>query len=78
MPGILALVPMRRAEQHEPKAEPKIVSANPAVRTRLHEVASWSVAVSNKPNHLKNDFLKKQSAYELKPNCFHQARRGTK
>jgi hypothetical protein len=44
---------------------------NPTVRTRKHEVVSCSVAVSNRPNPLKNVLPKKRSAYERKPSCFH-------
>ncbi|BBZ93109.1 hypothetical protein BRDID11004_59920 [Bradyrhizobium diazoefficiens] len=37
-------------------------------------VSCWvAVAVSNRPNLLKNVYLKKRSVYERKPNCTHLA-----
>jgi hypothetical protein len=52
-------------------------SSNPAVRTRkATRLCHGTVAVSTRPNHLKNDLPKKQSASALKPNCFHLAQLG--
>ena len=54
----------------------RIGTADPTVRTRKHEVVPCSVDVSNRPNHFKKDFPKKQNASALKPSCFHLARTG--
>jgi len=37
----------------------------------MQEMVSCCVAVSNKPNPLKNVLPKKRSTYAKKPNCFH-------
>jgi hypothetical protein len=46
---------------------------NPTVRTRMQEMVSCCVAVSNKPDPLKNVLPKKPSACARRPNCFHLA-----
>jgi hypothetical protein len=46
---------------------------NPAVRTRKHEVVSWSVASSNTQSHWKNVSPKKPSYVEKRLRDFHQA-----
>jgi hypothetical protein len=72
-----SLVVVFTLEQNVVRRHIRIVpSSNPAVRTRksLDEVVSWNAAVLIDPNHLKNDLPKKQSACELKPNCFLRAR----
>ena len=44
------------------------------MRPPVQEMVSCRVAVSNKPNPLKNVLPKKRSAYERKPSCSHLAR----
>jgi hypothetical protein len=39
----------------------------------MQEMVSCCVAVSNKPNPLKNVLPKKRSTYAKKPNCFHNS-----
>jgi hypothetical protein len=65
-------------EQIARRRHMRIGSVNPTVRTRKHEVVSCCVAVSNSSDRLKSDFPKKQNACELKLNCFHQVRPGTR